>query len=101
MASLDRNTQYVHVAGIVTHRQRPESAHGTVFATLEDETGMTNVIVWPDLVDPRRRMLLRSSLLGVKGKVQYDGYVRQVLARELVDHTALLGRLRAESRDFR
>jgi error-prone DNA polymerase len=96
-----QNGQHVHVAGIVTHRQRPESAKGTVFATLEDETGMTNVIVWPDLVDRQRRTLLRSSLLGIKGKVQFDGNVLQVLARELVDHTPLLGRLRAESRDFR
>ncbi len=96
-----RDDQYVHVAGIVTHRQRPESAHGTVFATLEDETGMVNVIVWPDLVDRQRRTLLRSSLLGIKGKVQFDGYVMQVIAKELVDHTPLLGRLRAESRDFR
>ena len=96
-----RDGQYVHVAGIVTHRQRPESAEGTVFATLEDETGMTNVIVWPDLVDRQRLTLLRAGLLGVKGKVQFDGYVLQVLAKELVDHTALLGRLRAESRDFR
>jgi error-prone DNA polymerase len=96
-----RNGQHVHVAGIVTHRQRPESAKGTVFATLEDETGMTNVIVWPDLVDRQRRTLLRSSLLGIKGKVQFDGNVMQVLARELVDHTALLGSLRMESRDFR
>lgn len=96
-----RNGQHVHVAGLVTHRQRPQSAKGTVFATLEDETGMTNVIVWPDLVDRQHRTLLRSSLLGIKGKVQFDGNALQVLARELVDHTQLLGRLRVESRDFR
>src|SRR6202000_159250 len=77
--------KYVHGAGIGTHRHRPESAKGTVFATLEDESGMTNVIVWPDLVDRQRRTLLRSSLLGVKGKVQFDGQVLQVIAKELVD----------------
>ena len=62
---------------------------------------MANVIVWPDLVDRQRQTLLRSSLLGIKGKVQFNGNVLQVLARELMDHTLLLGRLRAESRDFR
>lgn len=62
---------------------------------------MVNVIVWPDLVDRQRQPLLRYSLLCIKSKVQFDRYVLQVLAKELVDHTPLLGRLRVESRDFR
>lgn len=56
------------MAGIVTHRQRPASANGTVFVTLEDETGHVNAVVWPKLGERQRKTLLRSSLLGIKGR---------------------------------
>lgn len=91
----------VRVAGLVTHRQRPGSAKGATFVTLEDETGLANVIVWKNLGEKQRRQLLRARLLAVNGQVQRDGDVVQVLARSLEDYTPLLGRLRTESRDFR
>ena len=94
------NGQPARVAGIVTCRQRPSTAKGVVFVTLEDETGYVNVVVWRDLVEKQRRELLGSSLLGVEGKIQREGEVVHLVARRLTDHTRLLGRLAAQSRDF-
>jgi len=87
-------------AGIVTGRQRPGTASGTVFVTLEDETGCVNVIVWPRLVERQRRELLGARLLGVEGVLEREGEVMHLVARRLVDHSALLGRLATLSRDF-
>lgn len=91
----------VHTAGIVVCRQHPSSASGVIFVTLEDETGHTNVIVWPGLAQRERRALLQASLLTVTGEVQREGEVLHVVAKQLVDDSALLGRLIARSRDFR
>ena len=88
-------------SGLVTHRQRPETAKGVVFVTLEDETGAVNVIVWPDVVDKQRKPLLAATLLTVYGVWQREGGVRHLIARQLVDHTALLQGLDARSRNFR
>jgi len=90
----------VRAAGLVITRQRPGTATGVVFVTLEDETGYLNLIVWSSLVDKQRKELLGSRLLGVIGEVQREGEVVHVLARKLEDHTDLLGRLSTQSRDF-
>jgi error-prone DNA polymerase len=87
-------------AGIVIGRQRPDTASGVVFVTLEDETGATNVIVWRDLGDRQRRELLGSRLMAVYGKVEREGEVVHVIAGRLVDLTAMLGQLQTRSRDF-
>ena len=94
------NGKPARTAGIVTCRQRPGTAQGVIFVTLEDETGYTNVVVWNDLVERQRKELLGSRLLGVEGYMQKDGEVVHLVARRLVDHSALLGRLVTESRDF-
>ncbi len=91
---------WVRVSGIVTCRQRPGTAKGTVFVTLEDETGSINVIVWRDLVELQRRELLSARLLGVYGQLQRQGIVLNLVARRLFDHTALLGRLGTTARNF-
>ena len=91
----------VRVAGLVTHRQRPGSAKGVIFATLEDETGHVNTVVWPKLVERQRRVLLRSQLLCMVGKVQRQEGVLHLIASKLEDYTPLLGRIRQPSRDFR
>ena len=96
-----RNGQLARASGLVTHRQRPETAKGVVFVTLEDDTGSVNVIVWPDLARTQRRELLGSRLLTVYGVWQREGEVRHLVARRLVDHTALLQGLASRSRDFR
>jgi error-prone DNA polymerase len=88
-------------SGLVTHRQRPETAKGVVFVTLEDETGTVNVIVWPAVAEAQRRPLLASTLLTVYGIWQREGEVRHLVARRLVDHSALLQDLPGRSRDFR
>ena len=92
--------RHVRTAGIVIGRQRPDTASGVVFVTLEDETGATNVIVWRDLGDRQRRELLGARLLGVYGKVERVGTVVHVLAGRLVDLTPMLGSLPTRSRDF-
>jgi error-prone DNA polymerase len=87
-------------AGIVTCRQRPATASGVVFVTLEDETGFVNVVVWNRLVESQRRELLGSRLLAVYGVVQREGAVVHLVAHRLVDHSRLLGSLATSSRDF-
>ncbi len=90
----------VRTAGIVIGRQRPDTASGVVFVTLEDETGATNVIVWRDVGERQRRELLGAKLLAVFGKVEREGQVVHVLAGRLADLSALLGDLQTRSRDF-
>lgn len=89
------------VAGLVVTRQRPGTASGVTFVTLEDETGCTNLIVWKRVADRYRAALLNARLLGVRGELQIEGKVIHVVARQLVDHTEMLGGLLARSRDFR
>ena len=91
-------------SGIVTHRQRPGTAKGVVFVTLEDETGQINVIVWPDMVEKFRQAVLGARLMTIYGVWQRDpdsGMVRHLIARRVLDHTAMLGALSMRSRDFR
>jgi len=87
-------------AGLVITRQRPASASGVVFVTLEDETGYLNLIVWDRVAQKARRALLESRLLGVRGRIQRDGPVLHLIARELIDLSGLLGDLQPQSRDF-
>jgi error-prone DNA polymerase len=91
----------VRVAGIVTARQRPQSAGGVMFVTLEDETGYVNLIVWEKVWSRARRVANNSRLLEVHGLLQKEGGVTHVVARTLVDRTPLLGNVPTQSRDFR
>jgi error-prone DNA polymerase len=99
-----RHGSRARVAGLVTCRQRPDTATGVVFVTLEDESGCVNVVVWADLVERQRRELLGARLLGVEGVIERDGAVVHLVARRLEDHSALLARclgsLAVASRDF-
>jgi len=94
------NGRRVRACGIVTVRQRPSTASGTIFTSIEDETGAVNVIIWPDLVERQRKEVLGATLLGVIGTWQRQGDVRHLVADELVDLSPLLGRLMVGSRDF-
>ncbi len=96
--SADR--QIIRAAGIVTCRQRPGTASGIVFVTLEDETGLANIVVHARLVDRQRQELLGASLLGVFGQIQREGEVVHLVAKRLVDLSSLLGQLPTCSRDF-
>jgi error-prone DNA polymerase len=90
----------VRVAGIVITRQRPDSASGVTFVTLEDESGHVNIVVWRQLGDEQRPALVRSRLLEVRGELQRESGVTHVIARQLVDRSRWLGQLMVESRDF-
>jgi error-prone DNA polymerase len=95
-----RNGQLARGCGIVTVRQRPGTAKGVLFMTIEDETGNVNVIVWPSLVEQQRKEVLGAQLLGVYGVWQQEGIVRHLVAKRLVDMSHLLGNLPTVSRDF-
>ncbi len=94
------HNQPARCVGLVTCRQRPGTASGVVFLTLEDDTGLANVIVHPRLVERQRREVLGARLLGVLGVLQREGEVVHLIARRLVDHSELLGQLPVRSRDF-
>ncbi|MEO6958388.1 MAG: error-prone DNA polymerase [Burkholderiaceae bacterium] len=86
--------------GIVTMRQRPQTAKGTIFVSLEDETGTVNVIIRPELAQRQRREFLQARLLGVYGVWQRQQEVCHLIASRLVDLSGFLGELSTHSRDF-
>jgi error-prone DNA polymerase len=87
-------------AGIVINRQRPGTASGVTFMTLEDETGQVNVIVWRDVAERDRKALIGARLMLVTGVLQRQGAVVHLIAGKLADQSRLLGRLLTRSRDF-
>jgi len=91
----------VRVGGLITHMQQPSTASGVVFASLEDETGIVNVILWPKIFAAQRRCALESNLLVVDGALQRRDRVAHVIARRLHDASRWLAGLARESRDFR
>ncbi|MDR3415589.1 MAG: error-prone DNA polymerase [Nevskia sp.] len=90
----------VRVAGIVTHRQRPGTASGVVFATLEDETGSANLVIWPKVLEAQREVILASSLMLVEGRLQSEQGVINVVASRIHNYSEWLGQLQTSSRDF-
>ena len=95
------NGRIVRYCGIVTLRQQPATANGTVFISLEDETGVVQVICWKSLRDAQRKELLKSRLMAVYGTWQREGDVKNLIAGRLEDLTPLLGRLATVSREFK
>jgi error-prone DNA polymerase len=95
------NGSNVNVAGLVITKQRPGTASGVTFVTLEDETGHINLIVWKQVAETFRSTLLNARLMGIQGELQIEGEVLHVIARQLIDHTDMLGNLLVTSRDFR
>lgn len=94
------NGRLVRYCGLVTLRQQPETANGVIFVSLEDETGVVQVICWRSIKETQRKELLESRLLAVYGTWQSEGEVRSLVAGKLVDLTHLLGRLNTQSREF-
>jgi error-prone DNA polymerase len=90
----------VRTAGIVLMRQRPQSANGVTFLTLEDESGQVNVIVWESVGREQRRAMIESRLLEVQGELQRQEGIMHVIAKRLIDRSSLLGDLLTRSRDF-
>ena len=91
----------LRIAGLVITRQRPGTASGVTFITLEDETGHSNLVVWKKIAEEQRDVLLNARLMGVQGELQKEGKVIHVIAKKLFDHSELLGELVPGSRDFR
>jgi error-prone DNA polymerase len=83
----------VRIAGLVLVRQRPGSAKGVMFITLEDETGAANLIVWPSLLERFRRVVFTAGMMGVAGRLQREGEVIHVIAERLVDLSAALAKV--------
>ena len=94
------NNTFAKTAGLVIGRQRPGTASGVIFVTLEDETGHVNVIVWANLAKTQRKALLKSKLLCVSGIVQRESSVLHLIARKLEDYSSWLESLPIKSRDF-
>jgi error-prone DNA polymerase len=94
------NGKLVRTAGLVITRQRPGSAGGVTFVTMEDETGYVNLIVWNNVAVAQRAALLESRLLEVQGKLQREGDVQHVIAQRLTNLSAMLGDLTVASRNF-
>jgi error-prone DNA polymerase len=94
------NRRFVRTAGLVTCRQRPGTASGVVFLTLEDETGNINVVVWPGVQEQFRAALMTAQLLLIKGTVESRDGVTHVIASALYDHSHALSHLAVKSRDF-
>jgi error-prone DNA polymerase len=92
--------KWIRTAGIVLMRQRPQSAGGVTFLTLEDETGQVNLLVWESVGREQRRALVESRLLEAYGELQREEGVTHLIVRELIDRSALLGELVTRSRDF-
>ena len=83
----------IRVAGLVITRQRPGTASGVIFVTLEDETGIANIIVWPKVYERHRRAVISGRLLRVTGQLQNEGSVRHLIAWRIEDLSHLLDRL--------
>ncbi|MCE2576698.1 error-prone DNA polymerase [Komagataeibacter sp. FNDCR2] len=97
----------ITIAGVVIMRQRPGTANGTMFLTIEDETGMANLILWPDRIERQRRIVLSAGMIACHGTLQKEGEVIHVVVRSLDDLTPLLAtvgqskkRISIQSRDF-
>ena len=94
------NGRLARGCGIVTVRQRPQTAKGVIFVTIEDESGTVNVICWPKLAEQQRKELMGAQLLGVYGVWQCERNVRHLVAKRLVDLSHMLGELDTRSRNF-
>jgi error-prone DNA polymerase len=101
-ADLDKigNNRFVRIAGLVTCRQRPGSASGVLFLTLEDETGNSNIVVWKRTQQQFRQALMTAQLLLVKGTLETKDNVTHIIAGALYDYTHELQSLQVTSRDF-
>lgn len=95
-----RHGTFTRACGLVTMRQRPMTANGTIFLTLEDETGHVNVVIWQRLWERQRRIILNASLIAVDGIMESDGEVYHLIAKQVHDFDHLAKGLQTRSRDF-
>ena len=91
-----RDRKLVTVGGLVLVRQRPGTAKGVTFLTLEDETGIANIVIWKDAFDANRKLVMTSSFLVVHGQVQSESNVVHVVARRFTDLSHRLSEMKEE-----
>jgi error-prone DNA polymerase len=96
-----RDGRSVYTAGLVLVRQKPGSAKGVMFITIEDETGPANIVVWPSLFEKRRRVVLGSSMMAINGKIQREGEVVHLVAQQLFDLSGDLSALADRDTEFK
>jgi error-prone DNA polymerase len=96
-----KHGRMIRIAGIVTHRQRPETAKEVMFISLEDETGISNVVVWKGVQLSQREAVLGATLMVVQGQLQIENNVVHIVAHKVRDYSHWLGELAVNSRDFR
>ena len=95
-----RDGRWLEAAGIVLVRQRPGSAKGVMFITLEDETGIANLVVWPKVFEQNRRTIMSASMMAVRGRIQREGEVVHLVARSFVDLSADLASVGGREASF-
>jgi error-prone DNA polymerase len=96
-----RDGRWLMTAGLVLVRQKPGSAKGVMFMTIEDETGPANVVVWPSLFERRRRVVLGASMMAINGRIQREGDVVHLVAQQLFDLSGDLSCLAERDAEFR
>ena len=95
-----RDGRWLEAAGLVLVRQRPGSAKGVMFITLEDETGIANLVVWPQVFEKFRRVVMSASMIAVRGRIQREGEVVHLVAQRLMDLSAELATVGARDAAF-
>ncbi|MBB4954570.1 DNA polymerase III alpha subunit [Agrobacterium vitis] len=96
-----RDKSWLWIAGLVLVRQKPGSAKGVMFITIEDETGPANIVVWPSLFEKRRRVVLGASMMAIQGEIQREGDVVHLIARQLDDLSGDLSALADRDTEFK
>ncbi|NKM29744.1 helix-hairpin-helix domain-containing protein, partial [Rhizobium laguerreae] len=96
-----RDGRWVYTSGLVLVRQKPGSAKGVMFITIEDETGPANLVVWPTLFEKRRRVVLGSSMMAINGRIQREGEVVHLVAQQLFDLSGDLTGLANRDEEFK
>lgn len=96
-----RDGRWLMAAGLVLVRQMPGSAKGVMFITIEDETGPANILVWPSLLEKRRRVVLGSSMMAINGRIQREGDVVHLVAQMLFDLSGDLSGLADRDSEFK
>ena len=92
-ATSARDGRWLMTSGLVLVRQKPGSAKGVMFMTIEDETGIAYIVVWPSLFEKQRRVVLGSAMMAINGKIQREGGVVHLVAQRLFDLTSDLASL--------
>jgi error-prone DNA polymerase len=95
-----KDNKWLEVAGVVLVRQKPGSAKGVMFITIEDETGIANLVIWPDLYEKQRRIILTASMMAVHGRIQREGEVVHLIAHRLTDLSSQLLRIGERNAPF-